>query len=129
MLCKYNNEAMTLIVALHEMLGHGTGKLFIKNAETGDLNFPEDHKSPFSDKLAKDTAYLSNETWTQRFGKLHSGYEECRADSVALFLSNYEEPFEIFYPEMKDQWDDIHYTIWLEMMYQAIKALRMYNIE
>lgn len=28
MLVKYSKESLTLIVALHELLGHGTGKLF-----------------------------------------------------------------------------------------------------
>lgn len=28
---KWDHEALTLIVALHELLGHGTGKLFTKN--------------------------------------------------------------------------------------------------
>lgn len=37
---KYDKEALTLIVALHELLGHGTGKLLTKNVETGEFNFP-----------------------------------------------------------------------------------------
>lgn len=37
---KYDKEAMTLIVALHELLGHGSGKLFTKNVEDGTQNFP-----------------------------------------------------------------------------------------
>ena len=39
---KYGNESLTIMVALHELLGHGTGKLFIKNAETGEINYPAD---------------------------------------------------------------------------------------
>jgi dipeptidyl-peptidase-3 len=82
---KYDKESLTLIVALHELLGHGTGKLFTKNVETGELNFPESVKNPFTGESIT-TYYLSTETWSQKFGKLHSGYEECRADSVALYL-------------------------------------------
>ena len=80
---------MTLIVALHEFLGHGTGKLLTKDVETGNFNFPEDLKNPFTGGPI-DTYYLSTETWSQKFGKLHSGYEECRADSVALYLLNFD---------------------------------------
>ena len=94
-MCKYSKESLTLIVALHELLGHGTGKLFTKNVETGELNFPQDFKNPFTGESIT-TYYLSTETWSQKFGKLHSGYEECRADTVALHLIHFKEPFEIF---------------------------------
>ncbi len=95
LMVKYDKESLTLIVALHELLGHGTGKLFTKNVETGELNFPADLKNPFTGEPIT-TFYLSTETWSQKFGKLHSGYEECRADTVAVYLMNYKEPFEIF---------------------------------
>jgi dipeptidyl-peptidase-3 len=95
LMVKYYKESLTLMVALHELLGHGTGKLFTKDITTGELNFPADLKNPFNGEDIT-TYYLSNETWGQKFGKLHSGYEECRADSVALYLSHYQEPYEIF---------------------------------
>lgn len=60
--CKYQNDSLTLIVALHELLGHGTGKLLIKDAETGELNYPSDFKNPFTGE-AITTHYLSTETW------------------------------------------------------------------
>jgi len=72
---------------------------------------------------------LSTETWSQKFGKLHSGYEECRADSVALHLVSLEEPFEIFFADRKSEWDDIYYVAWLEMIYSAIKGLAFFNTE
>ncbi len=64
LLCKYDKESLTLIVALHELQGHGTGKLFTKNVETGEYNY--DHQSvlnPFTGNPI-DTCYLSNETWS-----------------------------------------------------------------
>lgn len=94
-LVKFDKESLTLIVALHELLGHGTGKLFTKNVETGELNFPADLKNPFTGEVIT-TYYLSTETWSQKFGKLHSGYEECRADTVAMHLMHFDEPFQIF---------------------------------
>lgn len=45
---KYANDALLLIVALHELLGHGTGKLLTKDATTGELNYPADLKNPFT---------------------------------------------------------------------------------
>jgi dipeptidyl-peptidase-3 len=60
---KYDREAMTLLVALHELLGHGSGKLLTKNVEDGSLNFPEDLKNPFTGENIT-TYYLSTETWS-----------------------------------------------------------------
>ena len=60
---KYDKESLTLIVALHELLGHGTGKLLTKNVQTGELNFPADLKNPFTGQEIT-TYYLSTETWS-----------------------------------------------------------------
>ena len=74
-----------LTVALHELLGHGTGKLLKKNWITGEMNYPANLKNPFTGKEI-DTSYGWDETFAQKFGKMHEAYEECRAESVALYL-------------------------------------------
>lgn len=123
LMVKYSKESLTLIVALHELLGHGTGKLFTKDAETGQLNFDNQKvMNPFTGKPI-ETYYLSTETWSQKFGKLHSGYEECRADSVALHLIHFDEPFEIFMKDRKEEWDDIYYVCWLDILTSSLKGL------
>lgn len=62
-LVKYNKESMTLIVALHELLGHGTGKLFQLD-EDGKKNWdPEVVKNPFTGEDIT-TAYKASETWS-----------------------------------------------------------------
>lgn len=60
---------------------------------------------------------------------MHSGYEECRADSVALYLMIYDEPFEIFFPDRKNEWDDIYYNGWLDILYSAVRSLKFFNVE
>jgi len=75
------------------------------------------------------TYYLSTETWSQKFGKLSSGYEECRADSVALYLMQYDQPFEIFFPDQKAEWEDIHYVGWLDILHGAIMGLKYFDVE
>ena len=128
MLLKNQSSALTIIVALHELLGHGTGKLFSQDAE-GVKNWDtETVKNPFNGEDIT-TFYNHGETWSQKFGKLHSGYEECRADSVALHLIQFPEPFEIFCPNQESEWDDIYYTCWLEMIYQGIMGLKYYDAE
>jgi len=63
LMVKYDKESLTLIVALHELLGHGTGKLYVKNVETGEVNFDENMPHPFKEG-EKTTYYLSTETWS-----------------------------------------------------------------
>jgi hypothetical protein len=87
--------------------------LYTKNVDTNELNYDPNVKNPF-DGSEITTNYLSTETYGQKFGKLHSGYEECRADSVALHLINFEEPFKIFCADKSpEEWDDIYYACWL----------------
>lgn len=128
LMVKYSKDSLTLIVALHELLGHGTGKLFTQDAETGELNYDKEIRNPFTDEEIT-TQYLSTETWSQKFGKLHSGYEECRADSVALHLINFAKPYQIFFDGRTEEWDDIFYICWLDILYGAIKGLQFFNTE
>lgn len=53
---------MTLIVALHELLGHGTGKLFQLN-EAGEKNWEPSVKNPFTGEDIT-TFYSASETWS-----------------------------------------------------------------
>jgi dipeptidyl-peptidase III len=128
LMVKCGHDSLTLQVALHELLGHGTGKLFTKDATTGELNYDPSIEHPYNGGPIT-TAYLSTETWSQKFGKLHSGYEECRADTVALHLMHFEEPFQIFFADKKQDWDDIYYTCWFAQMYGAFKGLEFFDIE
>ncbi len=56
-------------VALHEVYGHGTGKLLTKDAVTGALNYPLDLINPLTGRLIENP-YLSTETTNQRFGSI-----------------------------------------------------------
>ena len=49
---------MNLVVALHEILGHGTGKLLVKDVESGKFNFSPDLINPLTDEKI-DQFYLS----------------------------------------------------------------------
>jgi dipeptidyl-peptidase III len=78
-------------VALHELLGHGSGKLLY---EKPSFVSPLDGKEITS-------FYQPNQTWSSVFGKIASFYEECKADSVALYLSVFEDVQETLLPNYK----------------------------
>jgi len=59
---KFQRDALLIKVALHELLGHGTGKLFIKNDTTGEANFNTERKNPLNGKDLT-TYYKHNEGW------------------------------------------------------------------
>ena len=41
---------------------------------------------------------MAGETYSGVFGEVSSGYEECKADSVALFLSTFPDVMAILLP-------------------------------
>ena len=76
-----------LQVGIHELLGHGTGKL-LQETSPGTFNFP--HSSPPISPITNapiTTYYKPGQTWSSVFGALSSSYEECRAECVAMALS------------------------------------------
>lgn len=128
LMVKYYYNSLFVIVALHELLGHGTGKLFKKSKE-GVLNFDENLINPLTN-LKVDTYYGPEETWHSKFGEISSGYEECRADSVALYLSCFDDVLEVLIPGMSaEEKEKILYTAWYEIVLSGFKSLEHYNVE
>lgn len=117
-------SAETVAVALHELLGHGSGRLLQKN-EDGSFNFPVDGINPATGAVI-DRWYEFGETWSSKFADLSGAYEECRAETIAVYLSCFKEPFEVFeIPET----EKARNMIWLYMAYAGIKGLILYNPE
>lgn len=75
---KWRDDAFEVQVGLHELLGHGTGKLLQETAP-GEFNFDRS-------KVDTKTYYKPNETWGSLFGITAGSFEECRAELVALYL-------------------------------------------
>lgn len=75
---KWREEAFEVQVGLHELLGHGTGKL-LQETSPGHFNFDKENSGVSS-------WYKSTDTWGSLFGSVSGSFEECRAELVALYL-------------------------------------------
>jgi len=129
---KYRDPAFEVQVGIHELLGHGTGKLLQETAP-GQYNF--DIKSPPISPVTKQpvsTYYKPGQTWGSVFGSIASSYEECRAECVAMALSCDFEILRIFgfgdgKPDMDGEAGDVLYAAYLSMARAGIASLEMWD--
>lgn len=75
---KWREDAFEVQVGLHELLGHGTGKLLQRVGE--GYNFDRDAHPEVT------SWYGPHDTWGSSFGSIAGSFEECRAELVALYL-------------------------------------------
>jgi dipeptidyl-peptidase-3 len=83
---KWRGPAFEVQVGIHELLGHGSGKLF--EEVKGHYNF--DHADPPVNPLSGkpiESWYEGGQTYSSKFGSIASSYEECRAEACGIFLS------------------------------------------
>ncbi len=85
-----------LTTAIHELLGHGSGKLLAETAP-GVYNF--DTKNPPVNPLTKEpiaSYYLPSQNWGNVFGKLAGTVEECRAILMSEYFMDNKQLLGIF---------------------------------
>ena len=88
--------AYYLWVVLHELLGHGTGRMMV---ETKDGSFNFDVKNPPLNPITGKPItrwYGPGQTWTGQFGDLATTVDECRAELVGAYLMDDPELLELF---------------------------------
>ncbi len=93
---KLRGHAFEVQVGIHELLGHGTGKL-LQEVKKGEFNF--DIKNPPMNPVTGkpvETWYGKGATWGSVFGGIAASYEECRAECVAMALGGEKDLLEIF---------------------------------
>ncbi|KAG8563631.1 hypothetical protein GDO81_016156 [Engystomops pustulosus] len=124
---KYRGPSFEVQVGLHELLGHGSGKLFVQD-EKGAFNFDKDSViNPETGEHVKSW-YKPGETWDSKFSTIASTYEECRAECVGLYLCVNEEVLRIFGHEAQEA-QDILYVNWLNMVRAGLMGLEYYTPE
>uniref|UniRef100_A0A5F8HH33 Dipeptidyl peptidase 3 n=1 Tax=Monodelphis domestica TaxID=13616 RepID=A0A5F8HH33_MONDO len=124
---RWKGPSFEVQVGLHELLGHGSGKLFVQD-DKGTFNF--DQNTVINPETGEQISswYRSGETWDSKFSTIASSYEECRAESVGLYLCLHPQVLEIFGlggPEA----EDVVYVNWLNMVRAGLLGLEFYTPE
>ena len=126
------DAAFEVQVGIHELLGHGTGKL-LQETSPGVFNF--DHKNPPISPVTGapiSTYYKPSETYSSIFGPTASSYEECRAECVAMALSCEFSLLKIFgfgdgEVDMDGKAGDVLYASYLSMARAGVVALEFWD--
>ncbi|KAF2650592.1 dipeptidyl peptidase III [Lophiostoma macrostomum CBS 122681] len=92
----HSAHSLKVKIALHELFGHGTGKLLTQHAN-GDANFnvKSPPKSPLTGKPIT-TWYINGRTFPEVFGKMATAIDECRCDLVGAYLALEKRVLSIF---------------------------------
>lgn len=123
---KFRNISFEIGVGIHELLGHGSGKLIY---EKDLLVGPPDKQTQLMNPLTGapvETWYNPGETYSGKFGSLCNPCEECRAECVNLYLSVHPSIPEIFKINPQDT-KDVLFINWYNMCYSGLSGLENYS--
>ncbi|ODM22172.1 hypothetical protein SI65_03018 [Aspergillus cristatus] len=126
------DPAFEVQVGIHELLGHGTGKLLQETAP-GEYNFDISNPpvSPVDGKPIS-TWYKPGQTWSSVFGAIASSYEECRAECVAMALGCDFGILKIFgfgdgKEDLSNEAGDVLFAAYLQMARAGLVALEFWD--
>lgn len=119
---KWRDDAFEVQVGLHELLGHGTGKL-LQEVSEGKFNFDKE-KHPEIKSYYKPT-----DTWGSLFSSVAGSFEECRAELVALYLilKKPDEVLEIFGITDENDKKDVEFIATLLMARAGLLGLEFWD--
>ncbi|KAI1331974.1 peptidase family M49-domain-containing protein [Xylariaceae sp. FL0255] len=129
---KHKYPAYYCWVVLHELLGHGTGRMMTEESP-GKFNFDIDNPplSPLDGTPIK-TWYKPGQTWTGQFGDLATTVDECRAELVGAFLMDDAELLRIFgFTEDTEiiASDQVTYNLYQQLGVDGLRGLANFNVE
>ena len=106
-------------VGVHELLGHGSGKLFHQDTPEAAQLVESKFVCPVNGEPVTGPFYPAGSTWDSTFGKMASPYEECRAECAGLYLCLESEVLGVFgHDEIPAEGvHDIVYINWLLMVH------------
>ncbi|PWY86307.1 dipeptidyl peptidase [Aspergillus heteromorphus CBS 117.55] len=126
------DAAFEVQVGIHELLGHGTGKL-LQETGPGEYNFDVSNPpvSPVTNKPISSW-YKPGQTWGSVFGALASSYEECRAECVAMVLSCDFNILKLFgfgngQEDLANEAGDVLFAGYLQMARAGLVALEFWD--
>ncbi|OTB08846.1 hypothetical protein M426DRAFT_316873 [Hypoxylon sp. CI-4A] len=129
---RYRDGSFEVQVGLHELTGHGCGKL-LQETSPGKFNFDKENPpvSPLTGKPVT-TWYKPGQTWGSVFGSLAGSYEECRAELVAMYLSCEFPVLKIFgfgdgSVDINGEAGDVLYASYLSMARAGLVSLEMWD--
>ncbi|KAM4546467.1 dipeptidyl peptidase 3 [Fundulus diaphanus] len=124
---KWKGPSFEVQVGLHELLGHGSGKLFVQD-DGGKFNFDQSKVVNPETGERVSSWYRGSETWDSKFSTIASTYEECRAECVGLYLCLNKQVLSIFGHDAQDA-EDVVYVNWLSMVRAGLLGLEFYTPE
>ncbi|KAH6621473.1 dipeptidyl peptidase III [Chaetomium sp. MPI-SDFR-AT-0129] len=125
----YSQMVNFVTTSIHELIGHGSGKLLSETAPDV-YNFDKDRPptNPLTGQ-AIDSWYKLGQTWTGVFGKLATTVEECRAILISYYLADEKEVLRHFGLEDEARISDFIYHVYLKLATRGIDALASFNVD